>query len=190
VAASSVAGGLPSAISDNVLPQPSRRSLQPLRTSSILPQCSLSSTRSQRSNTETFLLAVTSHRVPSLVKALDRFAAHFRAALTSLSTRMRNTSAKKECLRVFAHRTVLHVPSRSSIRLNIPVRGPRTTTGQVTVALSNGTASAVYVNLLQESLEAVQLTAAVIRRGIRSEVAGSQPSSPATPGRIGYKLRF
>ena len=47
-------------------------------------------------------LAATSHRVPRLVKALDRFAAHVRAALTSLRARMQNTSSYEgmpQCVR-------------------------------------------------------------------------------------------
>ena len=90
--ASSVAGGLPFAISDNVLPQPSRRSLHPLRAFSIVPQCphhALPVPVSTETNMHRHsFLAGKSHRAPSLVKALDRFAAHLRAALTSLGTRM------------------------------------------------------------------------------------------------------
>src|ERR1700691_5439036 len=65
------------------------------------------------------------------------------------------------------------------------------------IGLETGTASAVYIqlwhgdaDLLRESLEAVQQTAAVILGGIGPEVAGSHPCSAATPGWIGADLRF
>jgi hypothetical protein len=65
------------------------------------------------------------------------------------------------------------------------------------VGLQNGTASQDYIqlwhgdaNLLRESLEAVQQTAAVILGAIGPEVAGLEPFSPATPVCIGSDLRF
>ena len=118
---------------------------------------------------ETFLPAAKSHRVPRLVKALDHFAAHVRAALTSLGTRMQNTSAMKECLRVFDLRTVLHVPFAlfyPSNRLSKPVRGPRQLPDRPPSDSTPAPLPAAYVQLLRESLEVVQRKAAVIPRAI------------------------
>jgi len=65
------------------------------------------------------------------------------------------------------------------------------------VGLQNGTASQDYIqlwhgdaNLLRESLEAVQRTAAVILGAISPEVSSGQPSSTTTSGWIGAAIRF
>ena len=144
--ASSVAGGLPSAISDNVLPQPSRRSLHPLRAFSIVPQCphhALPVPVSTETNMHRHsFLAGKSHRAPSLVKALDRFAAHLRAALTSLGTRMQKPPGYEGMPQS------VRSPNRSTCtfalfyRLSKPAPGPRTTAGQATIGLQTVTASA------------------------------------------------
>jgi len=100
---------------------------------------------------------------------------------------------------VFAHRTVLHVPSRSSIRLSKPAPGPRTTAGQATIGLQTLTASAYQIQLWhgdvklpQESLEgghAHRLLSSYCVP-ISPDLAGSQPSSKPLPRWIGHKLRF
>src|SRR5438128_8120312 len=65
------------------------------------------------------------------------------------------------------------------------------------IGLQNGTASQDYIqlwhgdaNLLRESLEAVQQTAAVILGPISPEVAGSQSTSTDSPEWIEEGLRF
>jgi hypothetical protein len=102
--------------------------LQPSRTPSILPKCSASSRHPEKANTPRHsFLAAKSHRVPRLVKALDRFAAHVRAALTSLGARMQNlryvgmSQSVRSPNRAACTFALFHPPNR----LSKPVRGPR-----------------------------------------------------------------
>src|SRR6185437_10931663 len=106
------------------------------------------STHPQRSNTlRHSFLAAKSHRVPRLVKALDRSAAHVRAALTSLGTRMQkhlplrtNASVCSIC------QPFRCLPSPSSIRQRKPPR-TRTTTS------SFGTKTSSFHNRVLEGVQ-------------------------------------
>ena len=101
---------------------------------------------------------------------------------------MQNTSAIRECLRVFDLRTVLHVPSRSSIRLSKPVRGSPTTTPSRRTPPGTAHRHASSHNRVWKASSAP--TAVIPTVPISPDLAGSQPSRQAPPGWIGHKLRF
>ena len=121
--------------------------------------------------------------MPSLVKALDRFAAHLRAALTSLGTRMQNTfpyEGMPQCVRS-PKRSDAYLRALLSVYAN-PYAAHRQTTS------SFGTET---VKLLRESLEVVQRTDCCHPMvPISPDLAGSQPSRQAPPRWTGHKLRF
>ena len=82
----------------------------------------------RRDRTDAFLPSSNVAPVPSLVKALDRYAAHVRAAMTSLGARMQKT------FRYEGMPQSVRSPNRSDAYLRVllsktqPLRGPRTTT--------------------------------------------------------------
>jgi len=122
--------GLPSAIAATSCQNCLDESLQPLRTSSILPQCPPKfPSPTEIEHSEAFLPSSKSRTGAKARQGSRPLRGAPSCGLDeAFGHGCKTSSASKECLSVFDLRSVRMLTSPSSIRQRKPLRGPRTTT--------------------------------------------------------------